>query len=197
MPSEAPAKSRAEQDDEMALAVGRCLMAWAKMEMRLAKLFHTLLIEKPVATSDGILAAVRGFENKLKVVDAVLVRSDAAGTIRGDWDLLYNHADRLSRKRNQVAHATALRIDGSDVVLVPFFTLSKTNEHLTVSDVDQRADEFRELGRTFSWLRECALVPQGLSTKAPPPEPDLILRFREEAARRRAGKRHQHRPSQA
>jgi len=184
-----------EPDQVLELSVGRCLMAWARMEFEMARLFHALLTETSLAKADAILAAVRGFENKLKVVGAAFDHSITDEQMREDWSLLANYAVTQSHLRNQIAHAGVMIIEGKGRVLKPYLSYSSTSDPIEQAEVETRTTAFRALREAFTWMKFCAIFHLGLTTVAPPPAPDRIQTFRDEAARRRAGKRRQQKPS--
>lgn len=178
------------------LSVGQCLMAWARMEFELSRLFHALLNESSLNKADAMLAAVRGFDNKLKVVDAAFDNSITDEQMREDWSLLANYALAQSSLRNQIAHAGLVTIEGKRL-LKPFLSYSSTSEPIDQAEVEARITAFRKLREAVNWIKLCVMLHLGLTAVAPPPTPDLIQTFRDEAARRRAGKRRQTKPSRA
>ncbi|MEQ1955201.1 hypothetical protein [Mesorhizobium sp. CN2-181] len=185
--AQSPSEPIEEMFQNLRTAVGECILEWAVVEFHLALMFHTLIGGNP-PVSHGVFGAIRSFEARLQMLHMAVVNSytDEADTIRTDWKLLYNYCTSMSQLRNQVAHATALNVDGKEVVLEPFFNLTKEREKISTAEIKDRSVRFRELATTLWWITdqmERRTMPLGGSAR---PVPDLLLRLRTEAAQRRA-----------
>ena len=182
-------------------AVGRCVLAWSKVEFSLSVLFCAILATDS-SVAHATFAAVRSFAGRLKMLhDAFSARyPDPDSAPRSDWKLLYNKCSACNDLRNQVAHSFQIVATDSESgkprpLLEPYFELTASKPRINLKEVNNRIFRFHELRDAVEWL----LWSMGHVELQPPeltqPVPGLVLRLRDEAARNRAKQKPQPRSS--
>lgn len=170
-------------------------MAWALTESMLTRLFHQGARTGPVI-ADAIWSAVVSFDGKMSILHNVLVLRLEGKPLVDDWQLLHVYTRKLSKRRNEVAHATLLNVENRTAMLEPFFVLTKEKPRLSVADVEKRRNDFSELSNSLWWLLNQIIGQPALPTTSLPPIPDLLLRLRSEELHRREEQRKRHQSSQ-
>jgi hypothetical protein len=184
---------------QMYEAIGECLMAWAMVEFHLQHIFlRGLGIE--MNTAIALWTTPRGLEARLNLLAAAFAKSKADPAAKADFQLLRSYVSMKVGQRNQVAHSTLIIENNTEAVLTPYYSFASSPlDSISKASVQQWTTEFNELANALFWFfSEKALSPplRRLGSAAPQ-TPDLLLRLREEDARRREGKRFQRRPSPA
>jgi hypothetical protein len=183
-----------EQRAAMLHAIGDCITAWSNVETDLATIFRFSAGTGPII-ADSLLATPRAFEVRSLMVHRVLQIRLTNPAELDDWNLLYNHICRMNGKRNEVAHAAMLSVEGKTIVLEPYFVMTNPKPHLSIEDVKARASDFHDLHRCLFWFFNNVLVPPSVPRPAfAISTPGLLLRLREEEVARRREQREQQKP---
>jgi hypothetical protein len=182
-----PTEEQIEAIDDLSLAIGRCILAWATVEQTMSWLFCWALRAQKDTLAYAIFATPRNFEARsLLVHNAMRVRLENDSML-GDWNLLYTYVMQMSKKRNEVAHATVVG-DGSKFELEPYFVQTQTKPRIDVEEVKHRGNAFVELDLALCWFL-------GQPAESGQPTPDLLLQLRKEDVQRREEQRARQKPS--
>lgn len=178
-----------ERQRRLHQATGECLLAWAMVEFNLAQIFR-MCSGIHWVTADNIWSSVLSFDSKMSVLHNVLLALEPDRPDNSDWVLLHDHTRAMARRRNEVAHATMVNVEGKTPMLEPFFVISKERPRISVTDVEERTFLFKELAQTLGWyrlVREDSLPEQHRQFVSQ--VPDLLLRLRSAARQNDEGQR--------
>lgn len=115
-----------------------------------------------------------------------LARIEAVPWVREDLTLLFAHARRMHKLRNEVAHATLLNDENMTPVLVPFHTHGgAARARLHARDLRSRANRFVRTTEAFVWvLKAFKLSNQPLQAWLQQPA-DLVVELRASQSQQR------------
>src|SRR5665647_250662 len=104
--------------------IGTCIMAWARIELALLKLFEQEITRgtrrsNATAAAQNVWGRVISFDTKLKILDGVLEAVLTKETQKALWRLMYNRAKRMAGKRNEIAHGRIMT-STTDASLQPY-----------------------------------------------------------------------------
>lgn len=173
---------------KLKLAVGECLMAWAKVEFHMNDMFRLFLGSHPY-TADLIWGSVVSFDARMRMLTQALLEAfKEEKEACNDLALLFEHTRRMSKRRNEIAHSTLILVDGVTPLLEPFSIMSDTGAaRLSHQDVAQRAKDFLILSDALHWCMNHRLL-KWPSTQRPAsaqPPPDLVQELRKQESQRR------------
>jgi hypothetical protein len=170
--------------------MGRCIAAWANVEVVLMFVFQRT-VGGDIRIADSLLATPRNFEVRSSMIHNAMRIALGNKVLLDDWNLVFNYMTSLASKRNEIAHSTLIQEDDKRVVLRPYFTiLGERRDALTVEIISQRARDFEELAGCVGWfIRHLPHTPPLPPQVPPAPEPDLLLRLRKQDAQRREEQR--------
>jgi hypothetical protein len=181
------AKSKREQVEGYATAVGFALHAWSLVEYGLAQLFEEWSGIQPPRKADAAFLAIKSFEVRLDVCHRLMLFAELSEMHSLVWKLLYAEMKRLYGKRHRLAHFTF--VDSTTVskgksskktVLVPFYPSGRVADGWTVEDIDARAAEFSELAWAVKWFWELSMSAR--CGQSPPPAAGLVRQLHLKAA---------------
>jgi hypothetical protein len=140
-----------EQTKAMHTAVGEAISAWSFVEEALLNIYVSAVSLTTTTTQGGVghtrndpaavavLHSVRGFDSKLKMIDAALKTNlkgldEEAESILECWKSAKKSADSLTQHRNRLAHSHVMGVGGNDgtteVCLLPPLHGDKYIAHL-------------------------------------------------------------------
>ena len=181
-------------DQAMTQAMGDCIASWSHVELSLAQMFMTVVGCKGIV-ADTIWTSFLSFEPRTTMLHRVLNVQLENSPHLDDWNLLYNYTLKMSKERNKIAHSTLLNFDNKEMVLEPFFVMTKPKPYLHIEDIRAIKPKFEELRLTVMiFSSEITMSPE-LRSKYPRPVSDLVLRLRAEDAQRRKEQQEQKKPS--
>jgi len=164
------------EENEIALALGRCLLSWSNVEMYLCLLFEEIL-EAPPGRAFMIFDSVISFEAKLKTVDTVFTYIIQDETLLAVWGKLFKRISKKSRLRSEIAHASTGNENGGKIVLVPYYSFIKLRKGLSPADINQRKASFEELIQAIRWLHLQVRLQKNKLVTVKLQTPDLIRRW--------------------
>ena len=164
------------------------MLAWANVELELAQIFSLAVKSDILTIPDAMWSSIKSFDGKASMLHNVMrIRFEKNPVVSEDWNLLHEHVRKMSRWRNKIVHATMLSDEGKKMMLEPFFIMTQPGPHLSVDDVKLKTVDFQGLYAALMWFFGNAFAPppKEIASKFPTPIPDLVLRLRSEAAKRR------------
>lgn len=199
------AKSKQDQIDEYATAVGYALHTWSLVEFGLAQLFEALSGINPVRKANAAFFAIVSFETRLDVCHALMPFSSFSRMELEIWDLLYERLRKFYKKRHRLAHfsfvesTTFSRGQRKDTVsLVPFYAANQPKEsRLSVKEINERSEKFSELAWAVHWFWQLEMSKQARPPRSKPPATGLARQLHLLAAQNRAKRRAQQQSSGA
>jgi len=182
------AKTLQEQTDEFLIAVGKALRTWTGVEDAIVMTFNGAI--GPDRDEEGILImnAIRSFEVRVEVCNAIVRAALAEDPELPVWDKLIARVLKFYKKRHELAHfdlEVHLSDDGGDskMVFQPFGVFPalspKARSPLSIAQIHERIGKFEELRAGllyFFW--EKFIRPNSFGERPLGPVPDLILRLR-------------------
>ena len=176
-----------DQNGRLMLGIGHCIMQWSFVELYLGLIFHSY--DDDHETTDHIWNRMRSFEAKSLVVNDVVSAKCQDPNLVRDWRLLREKMMSLYRKRNQVAHATAITVKG-EPRLEPFaLPFAETKLVLSADDLSELGFEFMELAKELLKLNGL-LRGKKPRPQSPEQEPGLLGRLRKRDDQMREAQRH-------
>lgn len=186
-------KSKLEQVQEYATAVGFALHAWSLIEFALAQLFEALSGINPVRKANAAFFAIVSFETRLDVCHALIRFGSFSRMEKEIWDLLYERLRKFHKKRHRLAHYTILdtikvsRGKRTETVsLVPFYPANRKDSKLSVKEINERAEKFNELAYAVRWFWQLETSKQVQPQGSRPPVTDLVRQLHLLAVQNRA-----------
>ena len=182
--------------DELFAAIGKALHEWSLVEMDMASLFASLgSLGSNQDNDHQLFAAVISFETRLSMLDTRVPQSLLGQTEQKMWVKFSSRLSKQYKKRHQVAHFTLGRAQ-QDYIALPFLTTATirnpTIPRLTVSQIKERTEGFKELKRVLEWFRQTNILEKDRafmrwSGRSAPlqrntPEPPYVSRIRESVA---------------
>jgi hypothetical protein len=204
------------QQSMLCQAVGECVLAWAEVEHQLVGIFVQEVVRQSQnkqrwVVAHGIWSAVINFEARLRMIDNVIDANFSEKTSRrykqlnAHWRRLHNYVQKMSSKRNEIAHGEMFNFDDKEMKIVPYATTRPFREGLSIGEIRKRTMLFLALREALRWFDFSFLALGRPSARQlglkPLPTPRLILELRKEeqdrirAARIRQRMKARRRPS--
>lgn len=153
---------------ELYMRLGHAITQWADVENALLKIFWKLQGEPVFRITSAIFHSPISDQVRIDMVNNVALFLLKKSPLLEEWEKLNEHANRHLRKRNKLAHRTALHDpqDPSKSVLRPgLFDVVRTNMGVTTDTLN--AKEVEEIRQSFSRLAQDL---EDFAQKIPPPE---------------------------
>lgn len=140
---------------ELYMRLGHAITQWAHVENGLLKIFWKLQGEPVFRITSAIFHTPISDKVCIDMVNNVASFLLKKSPLLGEWEKLHNRANKRLRKRNKLAHRTALHDpkDPSKSVLRPgLFDVVRTNMGVTKDTLN--AKEVEEIRKSFSRLAQ-------------------------------------------
>jgi hypothetical protein len=176
-------------------AIGECITAWSFVEIHLGEIYRWAIGMAQAEIAWATLTAPRSFEARASMIQAAMAIKLRREAPLADWNLLFNYALVLSRKRNEIAHAAMMGVEGGkEMALEPYFVMTRPKDKfIREPEVRERIMLFNELSACLMWFMHQILLPSPASKpkRFVSPVPDLLRRLRTEDDQRREEQRRQ------
>jgi len=153
---------------ELYMHLGHAITQWAHVEDSMLNIFWKLQGEPNFRITSAIFHTPISDKVRIDTVNNIASFILKKSPLLEEWEKLHERAIRCLRKRNALAHKTALHDpqDPSKSVLRPgLFDVTRTNMGVTSNTLNPK--EVEEICQSFSRL---ALDLESFSEKIPPPE---------------------------
>ena len=144
-----------------------------------------------------IFDTIVSFETRLQIVDSLMAEEGLSELDLETWAKCSSRLMKFYKKRHQLAHfsiVAEIHDKGQTLRFSPFLTFGKMMrrefKYLSVDEINERKDKFRDLQRAVSCLSFAAQQRRGLHQEFPTPEVPLTAHLRE-LARQSLAKRQQ------
>lgn len=153
-------------------AVGSALSNWSAVEIHLEGLFNTLSDMPNKDRATALFASILAFPTRMAVLDRLM---SLEGVDELEAEMWLKYSARLSKfynKRHELAHFSMNFDEKGNPVISPFLTQEKAVfdkiRHLSLNQIQERAEKFKELAMASFWFNARAL-----NRRAAPPEPPV------------------------
>ncbi len=113
-----------EEEAAFFYAIGKCIGQWSYIEAQLRGVALECFSFPDRPTAESAYSAVENFRSRLNLIDAVIYSKHGKSKIYTTWGPIKVSAERLSQKRNKIAHYLCKLYvhapSGRCFVLVPF-----------------------------------------------------------------------------